>query len=750
MSEIDFNFLFDSVQDFIYILDLNGQILKTNNILLEKLDYSKEEILKKNVLDLYPSDRKEELASLIKEFDEKKTVFSTVPFLTKKRDYIPVNTKITKGKWREQNVIFGISRDISEQIKIKNELAKSEKLYRNIFKSSPIFIGLINKDGNLLNINDKVEELLSIHTKQDVIGKNFIDILALNEKNKYLIPLFKEYFEKMFRGEKPAPFDFKLYRSIGGFFWCKISSSLVKLDNANIIQFLIQNITEMKEAEQKLKESEEKFYKAFNSNVLSISISTIEEGRFIEANNVFLNDLGFKREEVIGKTSKELNIWVHRSERDSLIKTIKEKGIVNNLEVKFRTKEGEIRQGLFSVNKILLNNIPYLLTIVNDITNYKIAERKLKESEEKFRTIAEQSLVGIGMIQDNMIKFVNQQTSNITGYSVEEILKWDLDAFLKIVHPKYRKLTIENMKRVLQESENLSVKFLNKGIKKSGEIIWVDTIIKKVSLNEKIAILGIFSDVTEKVVAERRLKESEKKFRDAYNRAEFYKDIFAHDINNMLQSILSSNQLISMLSASEVEKEKIGVFLDIISSEVNRGKKLVNSIKNLSQIEEQEVILERIEILSILNKLIGKIKDSVKDKNVIVQIDFKKDECYLQANNLIKDVFENIIINSIRHNRHDNVEIIIKISYLKENGINYCKMEFIDNGIGIEDIRKNEIFYRASQDKKKIYGIGLGLTLVYNIIKTYKGKIWVEDRVKGDYSRGTNFIILIPGGDFFS
>ncbi len=748
-------------------------------------------------------------------------------------------------------------------------MSEPEKLYKDIFNTSPFLIGLINKEGNLININDKVEDFLSIHTKQQIIGKNFVGILSLNEKNKPLIPIFEKYFEKILKGEKQVSFDFKLYRSKEGYFWCRFDCSLVTLEEGDIIQFIIQDITEYKKieqnlrkseerfrslfkggplftmawqkvddnfilldfnnnflntfsqvkddlgstasemylkrqyrpdiiedlyrcfkeksnfinekkvyvdflnrerdlrimwsyvppdlvltfiediterkrAEQKLKESEAKFRTAFNSNVLSMSISTIEEGRFIEVNDVFLNDLGFTREEVIDKTSKELNIWANLSERDSIIKSIKEKGFVNNLEANFRTKKGEIKQGLFSVNKIFLNNIPYLLNIVNDITHFKIAERKLRESEEKFRTIAEQSLVGIGMIQDNYIKFVNQQTSNITGYTIEEILKWNLDDFTKIVHPEFRNLTIENMKRVMLDPEKLSVHYLNKGIKKSGEIIWVDTIIKKVTLNEKPAILGIFNDVTEKVIAERRIRESEKKFREAYNRAEFYKDLFAHDINNMLQSILSSNQLISMLSPSKEEKEKLSVFLDIINSEVNRGKKLVNSIKKLSQIEEKEIILEKVEIVSIITKIIGKIKDSVIDKDVQFQLDCKKEEFYVKANKLIKDVFQNLIINSIRHNRNDCVEILIKISGLKENGINYCKMEFIDNGIGIEDIRKKEIFFRSSSERMNLYGIGLGLTLVNKIIEAYNGKVWVEDRVRGDYSKGSNFIILIP------
>ena len=137
-----------------------------------------------------------------------------------------------------------MSRDIPEQKKIIDELSKSEKLYRNIFKSSPFLIGLLNKRGILININDAVENFISIHTKQDLIGKNFKDILSFNDKNRALIPTFEDHFEKILKGGKTASFDFKFYRSKGGYLWCRCDCSLIKLDDGVLIQILVQDITE--------------------------------------------------------------------------------------------------------------------------------------------------------------------------------------------------------------------------------------------------------------------------------------------------------------------------------------------------------------------------------------------------------------------------------------------------------------------------------------------------------------------------
>ncbi|MFX1445251.1 MAG: PAS domain S-box protein [Promethearchaeota archaeon] len=870
---------------------------------------------------------------------------------------------------------------------------ESEILYKDIFNSSPFLIGLINKEGILININDKVKDFLSIHTKQQIIGKNYIDILSLNEKNKPLIPIFKDYFEKIFKGEKQDSFEFKLYRSIEGYFWCRFDCSLVKIEEVEIIQFMVQNITEYKKIENNLRRSEDRFRSLFKGSPLftiawqkvdddfilldynntavnmygqvkddlGITASEMflkrqsrpdlfeelnrcfeEKSTFIKEKKIYVHFLnrerdfriiwsyvpsdlvltyleditGVKRQEQKLKTSEEkfrrlfkgalyfavawqkenddfilfdynegaekitkgqIKEYIGKSAFELFIKEQNRSDLLENLKKCFQEKTNftvEQTQYLDFLNRDVDLRVKYtyvppnlVLTHSEDITSRKKAEQQLKASEEKFRRLFKGSpyfTVAWQKKKDDFIiidfnegaeKLAVRETRDYMGKSafeqfVKELNRPDLFENLKKCFQEKMNFTVEltqyiyflkrnvdfrvkytyippnlvlanyediterkKAEQKLKESEakfrsafnnsaiamtistieegriievndvflhdlgyqreevigktskelNLWVERSQRGlmmktIKETGSIINAQSqyrtktgelkyglfSINKITINRKPYLLFIVNDITDRVANDIKLKESEKNLREAYNRAEFYKDLFAHDINNMLQSILSSNQLISMLSPSKVEKEKFGVFLDIISSEVNRGKKLVNSIKKLSLIEEKEILLEKVEILSILKKLIDKTKDSVNDKNLIIQIDCIKEQCYLQANKLIKDVFENIIINSIRHNKNENVEIIIRISSLKENGINYCKLEFIDNGIGIKDIRKSEIFYRASPERKKIYGIGLGLSLVNKIIEMYKGKIWVEDRVKGDYSKGSNFIILIP------
>jgi len=103
-----------------------------------------------------------------------------------------------------------------------------------------------------------------------------------------------------------------------------------------------------------------------------------------------------------------------------------------------------------------------------------------------------------------------------------------------------------------------------------------------------------------------------------------------------------------------------------------------------------------------------------------------------------------VMVNSIQYNENAQIEVNIIISQTKENNRNCVKIEFLDNGIGIQDFKKQTIFKRGGSKQKGGKGMGIGLSLVKMIVDSYNGRIWVEDRIKGDHSKGSNFILMFP------
>jgi len=141
------------------------------------------------------------------------------------------------------------------------------------------------------------------------------------------------------------------------------------------------DITGRKRAEEALRLSEERFSKAFNASPNPMTITTIADGRFIDINNSFLNLFGYSRQEVIGRTAMNLNVYSDPAFRTIMIQEVLERGVVHNLDFHFRVKSGEVRAGLLSADIIKLDGERCLLTVVNDITERKQIEKEMARLE---------------------------------------------------------------------------------------------------------------------------------------------------------------------------------------------------------------------------------------------------------------------------------------------------------------------------------------------------------------------------------
>jgi PAS domain S-box-containing protein len=259
-----------------------------------------------------------------------------------------------------------------------------------------------------------------------------------------------------------------------------------------------------------------------------------------------------------------------------------------------------------------------------------------------------------------------------------------------------------------------------------------------------IALVESTLEITEKKTAEEKVKKSEEKYRKAYYQANLYRDIFAHDINNILQNISSSVELSSLYLNNPEKLHTIKELYEIVDEQVNRAKKLISNVRKITEIDESEITLEKVDSIQVLKKAIDFLESSFQTRRINLKINKNTKEMFVYANDLLLDIFENILINAVRYNNKSNIEIIIDISKEQKEDKNFIKMEFKDNGVGISDFRKKSIFERGTRKSRKSKGMGLGLSLVKKIIDIYHGNIWVEDRVKNDYKQGSNFIVLIP------
>jgi two-component system CheB/CheR fusion protein len=223
---------------------------------------------------------------------------------------------------------------------------------------------------------------------------------------------------------------------------------------------------------------------------------------------------------------------------------------------------------------------------------------------------------------------------------------------------------------------------------------------------------------------------------------EFYRDLLVHEINNIFQVFSSS---IEMIKDRIDTNEEIDHCFTIISKNITRGRKLIKNVQKIEEMSDTPVYLELINFLPILNDVKNHITEiEEKDSQAEIKIEnlLDSDTIFIEGDALMSDLLENIILNSIRHNDNPLAEISIKLSGITKNNTDYLKLEFIDNGIGIPDQLKENVFQRLYYKRKK--GIGIGLSVVKRIVERYEGDIWVEDRVEGDHKQGSKFIVLLP------
>ncbi|MHA1805736.1 MAG: sensor histidine kinase [Promethearchaeota archaeon] len=244
------------------------------------------------------------------------------------------------------------------------------------------------------------------------------------------------------------------------------------------------------------------------------------------------------------------------------------------------------------------------------------------------------------------------------------------------------------------------------------------------------------------------LKQSEKNYYQAYNKSELLKNIFMHDMNNIIQNIKSSMELIEYFGKNEKLGKEIKKYLEIIDDQINRGMKLVTNIRKISLLEDRKQELYLINLNGILEKTIDYVKNSYVEQQVFIEVRKKELDCpKVLANELLSDVFENLLINAIKYNENTRKEIIINIERKKEKNQSWVIVEIIDNGMGIPDEIKAILFKEEVKRGYHRKGLGLGLILVKKIIDSYNGKIWIEDRFRGDHSKGSKFVLMLNSYD---
>jgi signal transduction histidine kinase len=243
--------------------------------------------------------------------------------------------------------------------------------------------------------------------------------------------------------------------------------------------------------------------------------------------------------------------------------------------------------------------------------------------------------------------------------------------------------------------------------------------------------MGTINDITERKLAEMELQK-------AKTLLEMYNDLMGHDINNMNQVGIGYLEL--ALNTPGLNRD-IKKLLQKPLEALQNSSNLIENVRKLQRVRSGEARHKKIDLKQVLLD-VKMAYSNVSDRDIVINCS-PMPGCMVMANELLTDVFSNLVGNAIKHSMGVLV-VDMGMSRASESGRGYCRVYVEDNGPGIPDNVKDRLFTRFQRGDTKVSGKGLGLYLVKMLVEDYGGSVWVEDRVPGDYTKGAKFVVMLP------
>jgi PAS domain S-box-containing protein len=302
---------------------------------------------------------------------------------------------------------------LSERDRVTARLRESEEHYRNLTQAA--FEGIvILENGRFVDVNEQALKMFG-YARSEMIGREVIEMVATESR-----PIAAECI----RTGREDMHEIQLLRRDGGSFIAETRARMVRAADHTLRMVALRDVTVRKQVEQALRESEEKFSKAFRTSPDVMSITDFETGHYLEVNDAHEKVFGFKREEVVGRSPTELGIFADPEAREKMVQELKQAGYLRNREIQTLTRDGRILTMLHSAELVELGGRMCVLRVSNDITARKSAEEALRASEQRFRSYFELASVGFAVTSPEMrLLAVNDEYCRILGYSREELLQ---------------------------------------------------------------------------------------------------------------------------------------------------------------------------------------------------------------------------------------------------------------------------------------------------------------------------------------
>jgi len=398
------------------------------------------------------------------------------------------------------HVLSGIAQDITERKKAEDALRESEEKYRGLVEQSLMGIG-ISHGNRVVFANPALLDIFGYDDLEEFIKIPLLDHVAPASRENIVTRM-----GKVAKGELlPADFEYENLRKDGKTKRLHCFSTHITLGGEIYTQTVFQDITERKRAEEALRESEEQYRQLFEMESDGIFLIDNQNGQLLEANRTASILYGYSREEFLSMNNTDLSAEPEETQRVTQGTPVIAASVVTIPLRWHRKKDGAVFPVEITGRFFTRQGRPVHIAAIRDITERQQAEEALKRSEERYRTLIENANEAIVVAQDGVLKFANRKTSEMTGYSRQEIVG---KPFVELIHPDDRQLVSDNYARRIKGEKAPEV-YTFRIVGKSGKDTWVEIHAVWIKWQDLPATLNFLSDISERKLAEEALQKSE-------------------------------------------------------------------------------------------------------------------------------------------------------------------------------------------------------------------------------------------------
>jgi PAS domain S-box-containing protein len=731
--------LFEHSLDLIYVNDLNGNFLDASDLTLIALGFDRKEISDLSFIDLLERDDLVKAYKITKEIRKtgKQSAQSEYKVKTKTGDYLYLETYgIPLKKNGEIYAILGVAKNITERKKSEKKLSESADMFKALFKEGSIAAYIWKKvDGDFVLIN--FNNAAIIISNGNVI--NFVGNKA-SEMYKDRLDILNDLHQcqmekKHIKREIKYRFQFSNEDK-----YLLVNYGYVHPD---LIIVRTEDITERKKAEEQLKDSELKYRDMINNLDVGFYQVTLE-GIMVNHNPAHNKILEYDdSESLIGK--KVTEFWQFPDDREQYLEQILRDGYAKNYICPSLTKQG--KKVIVQLNSHLMldkQGNPYGIegTFI-DITEKYNLEKKLRESEKKYRNLYDNTPFSVVLIntQGEIIDY-NPKAELMFGFSPEEALgRKFMD--LSVIHPDQTDKILDLFKRFIKGEKMHRIDVKVQG--KDGTVFWTNLQAALLKINDETFVQALFTDITAKKEAEFLINEEVKKLKELDKLRKNLISRVSHELKTPLVSVTGGSELLLTIHGGKLNKDELEI-VELIKKGGKRLKHLVDNLIDISRIEYDKfhLVKEQNDLSAIIREISHELIYLIKERNIRLKLAIP-DSFQIQVDKVrIEQVIVNLLTNAIK-NTPPNGEIIVKLKKREDS----AELSITDTGIGISKEEMDMLFTRFGKLERygegyeyiDIQGSGLGLYISKEIVDSHNGEIRAESAGR---NKGSTFVVKLP------